>query len=188
MPCHSDPERSEGEKSRPGLSGAVCPTQSKIPRSARNDISWFLGVRRLTNMSDCFENRGAGETANMVLRLEMALDRAIDRKVRIVLTMRQEHARLCRGGSRTAPTLPEASPPGNEPNDRAAEELSKVVGLEGAEVAPNFSSAGAGLKASATDHGTESPKEENAPETSKSPEQSQNVIENKAPAVEEVRE
>ena len=44
------------------------------------------------------------ETANMVLRLEMGLDRAIDRKVRIILTMRKEHARECRGGSRTART------------------------------------------------------------------------------------
>jgi hypothetical protein len=105
------------------------------------------------------------EAANMVLRLEMALDRATDRKVRILLTMRQEHAR-CRGGSRTAPTLPEASPPGNERDDRAAEELSKVVGLNA---------------------GTESPAEENAGETPKSPEQSENVIENKGPAVEGVR-
>ncbi len=104
------------------------------------------------------------EAANMVLRLGMALDRAIDRKVRIILTMRKEHAQLCRGGSRTA--QPEASPPGNEPNDRAAEELSKVVGL---------------------DAGTESPAEENAGETSKSPEQSENVIENKGPAAEGVR-
>ncbi len=40
----------------------------------------------------------------MLLRQEAALDRSIDRKVRIILTMRQEHARLCRGGSRTAPT------------------------------------------------------------------------------------
>jgi len=30
--------------------------ESGVPRSARNDISWFLGVRRLTNMSDCSEN------------------------------------------------------------------------------------------------------------------------------------
>jgi len=129
----------------------------------------------------------------MVLRLEMALDRAIDRKVRILLTMRKEHARECRGGSRTK--QPEASPPGNEPDDRAAEELSKVVGLEGgAEVAPNFSSAGAdpslgseqAPKASATNDGTESPAEENGGETSKSPEQSQHVIENKAPAAEGV--
>jgi hypothetical protein len=106
------------------------------------------------------------EAANMVLRLEMAHDRAIDRKVWILLTLRQEHAR-CRGGSRTAPTLPEASPPGNERDDRGAKELSKVVGL---------------------DAGTESPAEENADETPKSPEQSENVIENKGPAAEGVSE
>ena len=70
--------------------------------------------------------------------------------------MRQEHARG-RGGSRSAPA--------GEPKDRAAEELSKVVGLDGA---------------------TESPAEENAGETSKSPEQSENVIENKGPAAEGV--
>ena len=100
----------------------------------------------------------AGETWEMLLRQEAALDRSIDRKVRIILAMRQEHARRGGGGSRTAP--PEASPPDNESNDREAEELSKVVGL---------------------DAGTESPEEENAPETPKSPEQSENVIENKAP-------
>ena len=94
----------------------------------------------------------AGETWEMLLRQEAALDRSIDRKVRIILTMRQEHARLGRGGSRTAPA--------REPDDRAAEELSKVVGL---------------------DAQTESPTEENAGETSKSPEQSENVIENKGP-------
>ena len=44
----------------------------------------------------------AGETWEMLLRQEAALDRSIDRKVRIILTMRQEHARG-RGGSRTAP-------------------------------------------------------------------------------------
>ncbi|HYW84535.1 MAG TPA: hypothetical protein VFB30_14835, partial [Spirochaetia bacterium] len=104
------------------------------------------------------------EAANMVLHLEMALDRAIDRKVRILLTLRQEHARECRGGARTA--QPEASPPDNESDDRAAEELSKVVGL---------------------DARTESPEEENANQTPKSPEQSENVIENKGPAAEEVR-
>ncbi len=102
------------------------------------------------------------ETANMVLRLEMSLDRAIDRKVRILLTMRQEHARG-RGGSRTAPT-PEVD--------------------DSTEVAPNFSSASADLKVSATQ--TESPAEENTNETSESPEQSENVIENKGPAAEEV--
>jgi hypothetical protein len=127
------------------------------------------------------------ETANMVLRLEMALDRAIDRKVRILLTLRKEQARECRGGSRTAPTEPAASPPDNESNDREAEELSKLVGLDSGEVAPTFracperseGSAHAGLKASATTTRTESPAEENATETPKSPEQSENVIENK---------
>ena len=92
----------------------------------------------------------------MLLRQEAALDRSIDRKVRIILTMRQEHARG-RGCSRTAPT--------SEADDRAAEELSKVVGL---------------------DARTESPEEENAGETSKSPEESENVSENKGPAVEGV--
>ncbi len=105
-----------------------------------------------------------GKTWEMLLRLEMALDRAIDRKVRILLTLRQEHARG-RGGSRTAPT-PEVD--------------------DSAEVAPNFSSAGADLKVSATNHGTERPAEENDRETSKSAEQSQNVIENKGTAAEGV--
>ena len=99
----------------------------------------------------------AGETWEMLLRQEAALDRSIDRKVRIILTLRQEHARRGGGGSRTAPT--------READDRAAEELSKVVGL---------------------DAGTESPAGENAAETPKSPEQSENVIENKGPAAEGV--
>jgi len=100
----------------------------------------------------------AGETWEMLTRQEMALDRSIDRKVRIILALRQEHARRGGGGSRTAPT--------RAPDDRAAEEPSEVVGL---------------------DAGTESPEEENAGETPKSPEQSQEVIENKAPAAEGVR-
>ena len=144
------------------------------------------------------------ETANMVLRLEMALDRAIDRKVRILLTMRKEHARECRGGSRTAPTEPEASPPDNESNDREAEELSKLVGLEagadtpssvcdsgqGSEAPPSLRETqtpnGGGLRQPASATQTESPAEENAGETSKSPEQSENVIENKGPAADGV--
>jgi hypothetical protein len=36
--------------------GGVEPPHSKALRA----FSWFLGVRRLTNTSDCFENRGAG--------------------------------------------------------------------------------------------------------------------------------
>ena len=124
-----------------------------------------------------------GKTWEMLLRQEATLDRAIDRKVRILLTMRKEHARERGGGSRTA--QPEASPPDNESNDReVAPNFSSA--LDGADVAPNFSSASADLKVSATDHGTQSPIEENAPETPKSPEQSQNVIENKGPAAEGV--
>jgi hypothetical protein len=92
----------------------------------------------------------AGETWEMLARQQMALDRSIDRKVRILLTMRKEHAQQCRGGSRTAPTQREASPPDNETDDREAQELSKLVGLDSGEVAPNFSSADAGLKASAS--------------------------------------
>jgi hypothetical protein len=131
------------------------------------------------------------ETANMVLRLEMSLDRAIDRKVRILLTMRKEHAREHGGGSPTA--QPEARPPGNESNDREAEELSKLVGLDPAsEVAPTGTcpdeggrSADAPTGLGATTARSESPNEENAAETSKSPEQSENVIEKKGPAAEE---
>jgi len=75
-----------------------------------------------------------------------------------------------------------------------AEELSKLVGLNNGEVAPTFRAcperreelAHAGLKASATNGTTESPAEENAGETPKSPEHSENVIENNAPAAEEV--
>ncbi|MGA2076823.1 MAG: hypothetical protein ABSH52_25325, partial [Terriglobia bacterium] len=130
----------------------------------------------------------AGETWEMLARQEMALDRSIDRKVKILLTMRKEHAQQCRGGSRTAPAEPETEPPDNVSNDRGAEELSKLVGLDGAKVAPNFSSAHAGLKASAATARSESPKEENALETPKSPEQSENVIENKGPAAAEVSE
>jgi hypothetical protein len=155
------------------------------------------------------------ETANMVLRLEAGLDRAIDRKVRILLTMRRENARECRGGSRTAPTEQDAGPPDNVSNAREAQELSKLVGLEasadtpstvcdsgqGSEAPPSLretqgpnggglrqpaaaGSENAGLKASAT---TASPKEGNAGEISKSAEQSQDVIENKAPVAEEVK-
>jgi hypothetical protein len=154
----------------------------------------------------------AGETWEMLARQEMALDRSIDRKVKILLTMRKKHASLSRGGSRTARTgtpwrapTQETGPPDNEPNDREAEELSKLVGLEagadtpssvcdsghGSEAPPSLRETqtpnGGGLRQPASATQTESPKEENAGETSKSPEQSENVIENKAPAAAEVR-
>jgi len=74
----------------------------------------------------------AGETWEMLLRQEAGLDRSIDRKVKILLTMRKEHARERGGGSRTAPTEQEASPPGDESTDWEAEELSKLVGLDAA--------------------------------------------------------
>jgi len=51
MRCHS--ERSE--ESRTGFLVSICPTQNKIPRFARKDIS-FLGAREQTGMSDCSEN------------------------------------------------------------------------------------------------------------------------------------
>jgi hypothetical protein len=139
----------------------------------------------------------------MLLRQGASLDRSIDRKVRIILTMRKEHARACRDGSRTA--QPEASPPDNESNERAAEELSKLVGLEaGADTPPSVCDSGqdgqtqpslgetqtrnrGGLRQPARATETESPNEENATETAKSPEQSQNVIENKGPVAEGVR-
>ena len=151
------------------------------------------------------------KTAEMVLRLGMTLDRAIDHKVRILLTLRKEQARECGGGSRTAPTEPDDGPPANESNDREAQELSKAVGLDDAaqEVGVARSpeswdspalpqdrrghdrsgktteSQHQGLCATAAR--AESQKEENAPKTTKSPEQSQNVIENKPPAAREAR-
>ena len=75
LACHSEPlachsERSEEsrsaaqaklrEESRPGPCSVNHSAQNNIPRSARNDISWFPRVRQPTNMSNCFENRGAG--------------------------------------------------------------------------------------------------------------------------------
>ena len=130
-----------------------------------------------------------GKTWEMLLRQEAALDRAIDRKVRILLTMRKEHARECRGGSRTAPTEQEASPPGNESSDpgTGADTLSSVCdsGQDG-QPRPSLRETqtpnGGGLRQPATD----SPAEENAGEISKSAEQSENVIENKGPAAEGV--
>jgi hypothetical protein len=145
----------------------------------------------------------AGETWEMLLRQEAGLDRSIDRKVRILLTMRKEHAQQCRGGSRTAPAQQEASPPDNETNDREAEELRKLVGLEAGADTPSSvcdprqgSEAPRSLRETQTPKGrglrqptnsaTGSPKGENTAETPKSPEQSENVIENKGPAAEAV--
>jgi len=98
-------------------------------------------------------------------------------------------------------------PRGEESNDREAEELSKLVGFEAGRDTPSSvgdsgqaneaplslretqTPTGGGLRqpASATTARAESPKGENASETSKSPEQSENVIENKGPAAAKVR-
>jgi len=106
----------------------------------------------------------------------MALDRAIDRKVRILLTMRKELARECRGGSRTAPT--------SEAVEAGADTRSSVCdsGQDG-QTRPSLRETqtpnGGGLRQPVSATQTESPAEENAGETPKSPEQSENVIENK---------
>jgi hypothetical protein len=144
-----------------------------------------------------------GETWEMLARQEMALDRSIDRKVRILLTMRKEHARLGRGGSRTAPTGASTIPPEDESNAREAEELRKLVGLEAGADTPSSvcdsrqgceaprslretqTPKGRGLR-QPTNSATGSPKGENTAETPKSPEQSENVIENKGPAASRV--
>ena len=105
----------------------------------------------------------AGETWEMLLRQEAALDRSIDRKVRILLTMRKEHGTGADTGCSVCDSGQdhEARPSPREtqtPNDR-------------------------GLRQPANDQ-TETQEEENASEPSESPEQSENVIENKGPAAE----
>jgi hypothetical protein len=120
-----------------------------------------------------------GKTWEMLLRQEAALDRAIDRKVRILLTMRKEHARECRGGSRTAPTL-EALEAGADTPSRVCD--SGQDGQTRPSLRETQTPNGGGLRQPATD----SPAEENAGEISKSAEQSENVIENKGPAAEGV--
>jgi len=84
---------------------------------------------------------------------------------------------------------PDKNPSGRVRHPSGASTIPPEDASNDREVAPTLracperseGSADAGLKASAT---TESPKEENAPEISKSPEQSENVIENKGPAEE----
>ncbi len=118
------------------------------------------------------------ETANMVLRLEMSLDRAIDRKVRILLTMRKEHGNRRRRG----PVLLPMNRQGLAQTRGSVSAIrGRMVKLDlpfGKRRPPT-----AGVCAS---RATENPAEENGGETSKSPEQSENVTENKGPAAEEV--
>jgi hypothetical protein len=123
-----------------------------------------------------------GKTWEMLLRLEMALDRSIDRKVRILLTLRKEHARERGGGSRTAPTEP----------DQAGRDTPSSVGDSGqdGQTQPSLRETqtpkGRGLRQPASATQTESQAEENDGETPESAERSQNVIENKGPAAEGV--
>ena len=144
-----------------------------------------------------------GKVGEMLLRQEMALDRSIDRKVRIPLTLRKEQERA---GADTPLSVSDAgeggdagegSPPGEDANARGSAESPKL-GLRGScagqaardAVAEREEPQSPNSRDSALlkpgQAGTESPAEENAPETSKSPEQSQNVIENKGAALEEI--
>ena len=121
-----------------------------------------------------------GKTWEMLLRQEAGLDRAIDRKVRILLTMRKEHARDGRGGSRTAPT---------EPDEAGRDTPASVCdsGQDGQtrrSLRETQTPTGRGLRQPASASRTESLEEENRGETPKSPEQSQNVVENKGLAAE----
>ena len=99
-----------------------------------------------------------GRTREILLREEMALDRSIDRKVKIILTMRKEHARSLR-----------------EPVARTP-----ATGVRGS-CKEKPQTANPAVCATLPDAGTESQAEERPAESSKSPEQSQNVIENKGP-------
>jgi len=116
----------------------------------------------------------------MLLRHEAGLDRAIDRKVRILLTMRKEHARADRGGSRTAPTEPDEA--GRDTRSSVCE--SGQDGQTRRSLRETQTPKGRGLRQPASAIQTESPTEENGGKKPKSPEQSQNVTENKGPAVE----
>jgi hypothetical protein len=106
-----------------------------------------------------------------------ALDRSIDRKVRILLTMRKEHARMLKEP---------AMPPADElPADGADTPLSVCDSGQDSGARSSLRETrtpnGRGLHQPGN-QGTESLVEESAGATSKSPEQSENVIENKGPA------
>jgi len=95
----------------------------------------------------------------MLLREAIALDRSIDRKVKILLPIRKEPvARTPVSGVRGS------SKPSVVPSGRTKDEPQTAT---------------AAVCGTLLDAGTESPTEENPAEPSISPEQSQNVIENK---------
>jgi len=149
----------------------------------------------------------AGETWEMLLKQEAALDRSIDRKVRILLTLRKEYERQCRGGAGTAPKHKHARPgrdgtrtgtPWRAPTEAGADTPFSVCdsGADGEErpsLRETQTPTGRGLRRPASS-GTEevaptfrSADKEEAVETPKSPEQSENVLENKGTEAEEVR-
>ncbi len=110
-----------------------------------------------------------GKTREMLLRQEMALDRAIDRKVKIILTLRKEHAQRQREA---------AGPPGDQLLEAGADTPSSVcdsgqVGEARPSLRETQTPNRRGLR-----HPEESA-EDGAGETTKSAEQSENVIENK---------
>jgi hypothetical protein len=107
----------------------------------------------------------------MLLRQEAALDRSIDRKVRIILTLRKER-RQPPGAGAGADTPLSVCDSGQDSESRPSLRETQTP-------------KGRGLRQPGN-QGTESPAEENAAETPKSPEQSENVIENKGPAAEGV--
>jgi hypothetical protein len=107
----------------------------------------------------------------MLTRQEMALDRSIDRKVRILLTMRKDHARMLKGAGADTPVSVCDSGQDSEAQPSLRETQTPK---------------GRGLMRQPGNHGTESPAEENAAEIAKSPEQSENVIENKGSAAQGV--
>jgi hypothetical protein len=91
----------------------------------------------------------AGETWAMMLRQEAALDRSIDRKVRIVMNLRKEYSRLMELA---------ATPPTDDADDAEMQEINEILGL---------------------DIPSEIPATEELSENSKMQERSANVYENK---------
>jgi len=163
------------------------------------------------------------KTSELLLRQETALDRSIDRKVRILLTLRKEAAQQRKEAAKSPkPQSRSAGPPGDSrsagppgqaaaPSPEAAATLSpeETAALSPEETAAlslgeRVSRSGAVISRSVTGEGSLPRQEQPAPEntaaadlepdaatpvnaeTSKSPEQSQNVTENKGSRVQEV--
>ncbi len=136
-----------------------------------------------------------GKTWEMLLRQEAGLDRSIDRKVKIILTLRKEHAQLQReaagppgdemieAGADTPVSVCDSGQDGEAPPSLRETQTPKGRGLRQPVESAQDSSAIQGADIQGNVCAT--PVEDDS-ETSKSPEQSQNVIENKGLAAEEV--